>query len=284
MVVSNILVANSTYSGDVGMTDHSIEWTGYYGGINAGYTISNSKQLNVISKTMQYCSDAQDCHGGLLASSASAAGATHAFSLYNENFIGGGQFGYNFNINKKYIMGLEADIQGTVDANQSKSNNSVIDLGFGQSDFTYLSVSKAINYLGTVRGRLGYLLRPTILISGVGGLAYGGVSSNTTINQSYGNPGDTNEITTNWGTVGNYSATRLGWNTGGSIEWMFRSHWSAKIEYLYYDLGTVTYRSKNLINAITVPYEPQNYFTNSVNTTTQFNGQIARVGLNYHFS
>ena len=39
--------------------------------------------------------------------------------------------------------------------------------------------------------------------------------------------------------VGSFSDTRVGWTVGGGLEWMFLPNWSAKVEYLYYDLGRV---------------------------------------------
>jgi outer membrane immunogenic protein len=64
---------------------------------------------------------------------------------------------------------------------------------------------------------------------------------------------------------------------------MIAPQWSAKVEYMYYDLGRVTYNGL-LVDAITVPgFVPPNFFTNNVQTSTHFNGNIVRVGLNYNF-
>jgi len=62
---------------------------------------------------------------------------------------------------------------------------------------------------------------------------------------------------------------------------MFLPRWSVKLEYLYYDLGRVTYNGV-LVDGCTgcggVPF-----FTNNVQTTTRFNGNIVRGGVNWHF-
>ncbi len=65
---------------------------------------------------------------------------------------------------------------------------------------------------------------------------------------------------------------------------MLAEHWSAKAEYLYYDLGRVTHNGI-LADPITGPGagQPANFFTNNVQTSTRFNGNIVRVGLNYQF-
>jgi outer membrane immunogenic protein len=62
---------------------------------------------------------------------------------------------------------------------------------------------------------------------------------------------------------------------------MFMPNWSLKGEYLYYDLGNVTWHLS--------PNQSFSTFTGAVRETnlsasrTRFNGSIARVGLNYHF-
>ena len=67
-----------------------------------------------------------------------------------------------------------------------------------------------------MRGRVGYLITPTLLIYGTGGFAYGQVSA-------FG-----------------FNTTPTGWTAGGGVEWMFAPHWSAKAEYLYVDLSNMS--------------------------------------------
>ena len=63
---------------------------------------------------------------------------------------------------------------------------------------------------------------------------------------------------------------------------MFLPNWSAKIEYLYYDLGSVTYSLSPLVTT--------SVFTGTVvgsvfpQASTRFNGNIVRAGVNYHFN
>jgi outer membrane immunogenic protein len=58
---------------------------------------------------------------------------------------------------------------------------------------------------------------------------------------------------------------------------MFLLNWSAKVEYLYYDLGSV--------NA-SVPLGGSSplLYSSALLTTASFNGHIVRVGLNCHFN
>jgi hypothetical protein len=51
-------------------------------------------------------------------------------------------------------------------------------------------------------------------------------------------------------------AARLGWIAGGGAEYMFAPHWTVKAEYLYYDLGSVTYALSPIVQttATGVPF------------------------------
>jgi outer membrane immunogenic protein len=73
------------------------------------------------------------------------------------------------------------------------------------------------NWLGTVRGRLGYNAgrwMPYV----TGGLAVGDIDSNIAA-------------------VGSSHSTELGWTVGAGIEAQIAGPWTAKVEYLYVDLG-----------------------------------------------
>ena len=259
-------------------------WGGFYGGLNAGYAFPGSQNVNINSAVVQYC-PAGGCTDNPAAAYAAAAGANGTFSLFNDGFIGGGQLGYSRTLQHQFVTGLEVDIQGIAGA--TRSGPTLIHVNNSNTGAHPVSVesdliaSKTIDYLGTLRGRLGFLATPTMLLSATGGLAYGGVSSRTIIAQSYLlSPGN---VQNNWGSTGSYADTRVGWTAGGNLEWMFRPNWSTKIEYLYYDLGTATYNSNNLI-AANIGAQVKNFLNNSVSTTTQFNGQLVRIGANYHFS
>jgi outer membrane immunogenic protein len=256
-------------------------WTGFYIGVNAGYDWSASNSVNTTA-IPGFSSIAAPQGAELSANSALAA--TFPTSLNPNGFIGGGQIGYNYQFANSWVVGIEADIDGIAGA---KSNATVF--GGATSPDPALAifpisqtatVSKSIDYLGTVRGRFGFLLTPTLLIYGDGGLAYGGVQSNTGIVQSYpaALTGPINQPFFGFGQVSN---TKVGWTAGGGAEWMFLPNWSAKIEYSYYDLGSVTYRTSPLIATLATNAVFSSAFPR---TSTRFNGNVVRAGINYHFN
>lgn len=219
-------------------------WTGFYVGLNAGYTFSSSTTASVVSTFWGPVGPI----GG----------------IRNDGFMGGGQIGYNWQFGPSILVGGEADIQGI-----AGNSNSVTVLPFPA---TALSLTSRIDYLGTVRGRVGWLFTPTLLIYGTGGLAYGGVNSALGIAWAGGAFGSSA-----------YSDTNVGWTAGGGVEWMFWPSWSAKVEYLYYDLGSISYVAA--VPAVPAVGAAANFFPAfSTETRTRFDGNIVRAGINYHFN
>src|SRR5205823_13188692 len=84
-----------------------------------------------------------------------------------------------------------------------------------------ISVNNAVDYLGTVRGRLGYLVTPTLLIYGDGGFAYGGVHAGVDIASTLPPSGLGLSPA-----FASFTNTRPGWLAGGGLEWMFSRNWS----------------------------------------------------------
>jgi outer membrane immunogenic protein len=254
-------------------------WTGFYYGANLGGTWSD-EPINVSTTNLYFC-PLPVCSGGSATAQAAAQGSSGIFSGRADGLIGGGQFGYNWQLAPTWVAGFETDIQGIGDRTSGASGVTVPTAGFpGVSVTTNLSVDKEVGYLGTVRGRLGWLASPALLVYGTGGLVYGGVKAATNVSSiltGYA-PG---ALVVNPGTGSSLSETRAGWTAGAGFEWKATSQWSVKLEYLYYDLGTVTTNSQ-LVDPL-IGFPVPNYFVNNVQTTTRFNGNIVRVGLNYKF-
>jgi len=229
-------------------------WTGFYAGLNAGYTFANSTSTSIATADLGVL-------GGLPFTS-SAAGL---FNTNNSGFIGGGQIGYNYQFYNNFLVGIEADIQGIAGSGSTATawSGGVLPL----ITATGFSTSASLDYLGTVRGRLGYLITPTILLYGTGGLAYGGVNSSTSIIQPFAGVGVASSA---------FSDTRVGWTVGGGAEWMFLQNWSAKVEYLYYDLGTIRHSGVLAIPGVIAYGVTQ--------TSHHFDGHVVRAGVNYHFN
>jgi outer membrane immunogenic protein len=251
-------------------------WTGFYVGGNVGGNWSDSNTVELSTATGSIF-PAQPV--APIVAAGSAALTTGSFGTGSKgSFIGGGQIGYNFQ-SGAFVAGMEADIQGL--ANQN-SGSTTIHTGGGRGGFitSTVSVDRSQSYFGTVRARLGYLATPALLIYGTGGLAYGGVRTSASITQTISPAPLTGAFASN-----SVSDTRVGWTVGGGLEWMFAPNWSAKAEYLYYDLGTVNYGVGSIAPILTgnAVGAGSPLFVNNVEASTRFNGNIVRVGLNYQF-
>jgi outer membrane immunogenic protein len=258
-----------------------IGWTGFYAGLNAGYHWANS-DVDTVGTAGPFAATFGP------SSDMAAQLATTSLNPKQNDFIGGGQIGYNYQIGQ-WLAGLEADIQGIAHNSDTASSSvgPVVLVPFTDTFVSTTSVSKQLDWLGTLRGRLGVLVTPSMLAYGTGGLAYGEAKATTTISQTAtcvfaACPGGD---TVTYGTTGSFSQMRTGWTLGGGLEWMFAPNWSLKGEYLYYDLGSETFTLPRLnavdtaCGACTVPTWSAN-----VQSTTRFNGSIARVGINYLFN
>ena len=252
-------------------------WTGFYAGLNAGGTWSNNSTN--ISTTPIYINPILSTFSGPVA----AMVASGALNSNAGGFIGGGQVGYNYQFMSMFIAGIEADIQGIAGSSAAQGAITAAIIPYGNPNDTwanYKGVINTLNYLGTVRGRIGFLVTPSILIFGSGGLAYGDVNSQANLTWTGAPVINFSSGGSTFFGQGSYTNTNVGWTAGGGAEWMFMSNWSAKIEYLYYDLGSVNYTTYSL--------RPRNggsaNFLMSTNTSTRFNGNVVRAGVNYHFN
>jgi outer membrane immunogenic protein len=111
-------------------------------------------------------------------------------------------------------------------------------------------------WFGTLRGRLGATTGPALFYV-TGGLAYGNVVTNVSQN-----PGALSAVTASANQI------KAGWTVGGGIEAALIGNWSAKVEYLYVDLG-----SQNLTFLDIVP--------RTTTLATNFRDNVHRAGVNY---
>ncbi len=214
--------------------------------------------------------------------------------LVSEGALEGGQIGYSWRLRDRFVEGVETDFQGVSSGRNGHVSNvvplsGVFDRGGtfyfpGERFATSLTANKRIDYFGTVRGRLGWLATPKLLLSGTGGLVYGRLSSSTSITQTNNDnaffpPGFS--LNPQSFSSGSYSGTRFGWTMGTNAEWRFLPNWSARLEYLYYDMGSIRYAVSPTV--VTASYTAGAISVVDSQVSTRFNGNIIRVGVNYHF-
>ncbi|WP_292534282.1 outer membrane beta-barrel protein, partial [Methylocystis sp.] len=212
-------------------------WTGVHVGLNAGGAWAASNVTNYAS-TPFVINGADNVPWAVGA----AIAGTGVLSTNGAGFIGGGQIGYDWQFAGGFLAGLETDVQGLAGSSANAGSVTLAPTplaALGLNFLTSVSGGKSLDFLGTARARLGYLITPTLLAYATGGLAYGQATSTTSFFQHV--PNDTPGFLLLGVSQGRYSQMRVGWTAGGGLEWLFWPQWSAKVEYLYYDLGAASY-------------------------------------------
>ena len=258
------------------------EWTGFYIGLSAGGGFGLGGIDNRV--TSAFCNiTAAGCDPGQ-ASAAAVAAVPGGFDTHPSGFIGGGQIGYNYQMGW-FVWGVEADFSGA-DINGSDSKTltaTVVDktpmLPVTIVDTITGTAHQKLDWLGTLRGRVGIVPFTALLVYATGGLAFGHVSADTNLSETgvlivNGTPITTLSSTATAST----SSTQWGWTVGGGAEWMFAPHWSLKAEFIYYNLGHISADMTLTQLSGVVPFT-----TIGVTSTVNAKGDIARGGINYRF-
>jgi outer membrane immunogenic protein len=226
------------------------QWTGWYAGLNLGGSWGRSSTYYT---------------------GTGVGFAPFTTSQNMDGVLGGGQIGYNWQFNKSWVFGLEADIQGT---GQRGS------IGFPPVTTTIAGIAvttvtttgtltQSLPWFGTVRARLGVEPSSNWLLYATGGLAYADIRSTGAVSVTAVTPGGTATV----GSSATVNNDRAGWTAGVGSEWIFAPQWSAKLEYLYMDYGH--------INDGFVGPGPGAIATLGINSHVTDN--VVRVGVNYHF-
>jgi opacity protein-like surface antigen len=165
-------------------------WSGLYVGFNSGYSWRGSSTFSTAAVNL-FDSPAIPGLPGSQESSptcggaASARGATGSVGTRLNGFFSGGQVGYNWQFSDRFVAGLEADLQGAgIRGGGGFTNLTPAAVYPPFIAATSVTVNRSLEYFGTVRGRLGYAVSPTLLFYATGGLAYGGIATSTAVNQS----------------------------------------------------------------------------------------------------
>lgn len=185
-------------------------WTGWYTGLNLGGGTGNFNMP--------------------MTGSFAAPPNTYSFSgratLNGVGFAGGGQFGYNMLFPSGWLIGAEADADATTINPAFRLTGPLQNTG----SFS-LDVENKLDFLGTARARVGYVMpEQNILIYGTGGLAYGGVGFKADLHAQNGS-----DVANAW--LDRWSID-VGWSVGAGLEYPMTDRISLRAEYLYADLGS----------------------------------------------
>jgi outer membrane immunogenic protein len=196
-------------------------WGGVYVGINGGWGFGNSTWTFPTPCGFAACTTGSfNVSGGLI----------------------GGTLGFNYQIGE-WVLGIEGD------GDWSNLNGTFATGVAGCGAPFSGGCQTASNFLGTVRGRVGYAF-DRVLVFGTAGGAFANVQA--------GLPTPLTSV-----------STQAGWTAGGGVEYGITDYLTAKIEYLYVGLQDTTCGPAICGGA--------------VNTTIKLNENVVRGGLNFKF-
>ena len=218
------------------------DWNGIYIGGNLGYSVGRDAAHEDIF--------------GLFGN------GSQRFMLVPRGAVGGAQVGYNYVPTPWLLLGVEADYQLADQRNTACFTWCIATSGSS----TY---SQSLDWFATARGRAGVVAGPALFYATAGGSWTKVSTTGTQVNTL-----TAGGVTTFFTSTGSFSDQRTGWAVGGGIEGAIGAGWTAKVEYLYLDFGTIT----NLF-----PSTGFNLADPNVHISTNIRDNVFRGGLNYHF-
>jgi outer membrane immunogenic protein len=287
-IVPSLVMAFAAFAGPVFAADMPLKappvvpvwsWTGCYAGVNVGYAWNSGRThyddpnttadpINFRQPGFNYIPTPSDTRG--------------------RGAVGGFGAGCNWQ-NQQWVFGIEGDVDvghlARTDTNTIvPAPGQAIQIGtiflFNGGLTGTASESAEINWLSSIRARAGFTPVDRLLLFVTGGLAVGQVHSEGSVFvQNIGG----NAL---WS--GSNSQIKVGYVVGGGGEFAFADRWTAKLEYLYYNLGNASH-PLNCVNgnvpafAATCATPPQ-IFSTLGSGVAALHVNVVRVGLNYRFN
>lgn len=226
------------------------QWGGWYLGANAGYG-NSYKDTSVVGT---------DAIGQVLLDTGALPSN---YQARQDGWLGGAQLGYNFQFGQ-WVLGLETDFQWSGIKGSASQTLTTTPLGL---PITLTgNTNTELNWFGTLRPRLGFLVSDRALFYATGGLAYGEVTHASSAALTTG-------FNFNAAAAGSQKDTQVGWTIGGGVEYALLPNVRLKAEYLYVDLGNIGTTYSTNIGATNVG------FTSNVDLTYH----VVRGGINFAF-
>ncbi len=270
-------------------------WTGCYAGVNGGYAWNTGNthydDPNTTGDPINFIR---------------FAGLNNTWVAAPSNRLAGGLGGFGVGCNwqsQQWVYGVEADADvGHIAGSHTNFAGGIP--GFSQitvapdgltltSAHATATETTEINWLSTIRGRVGFTVLDRLLLFATGGLAIGQVHSEGSVTAGSVSPLTLQPSSFEIIWSGSHSEVKAGFVVGGGAEWAFADRWTAKAEYLWYDLGDVSHplactsgvvavSSATIFTCIGAPASP--LYPTLGNAVSALQGSIVRVGINYRFN
>lgn len=230
------------------------DWTGFYAGAYGGVAWSEADIDGTI-----YNDGEGPRHDALLLD---GVNAINDFSLSKTVGTYGVQAGYTYQLDQ-IVLGLQADFGGLDAGKSDNRSDSLFGLDMAVRD------SYDMDWMGTLRARLGILASDKLLLYATGGGAV------TSVKFSHRYDFDNRPISFG-GESFSDTVTRWGWVVGGGVEYAFAGNWSLGAEYLYADFGSIS-NTERVFHSNAGPLDT--LFENELDLSIQ----TVRASINYRF-
>ena len=161
--------------------------------------------------------------------------------------VGGVQGGYNWQWSPNWVVGVEGDFDATsMKASAAASTN-----------FASFSASSDVEWLASLRGRVGYLWWPNLMLYGTAGVAFADIRDRATFNSAL------------LSAAVESNKSRSGFVVGAGAEYAWSPQWTVRAEYLFYEFNG---RTETLGTIVPVNVHWDNIGIN-----------VIRLGANYKF-
>ena len=220
-------------------------WSGYYVGAHAGYAWARDPFDNLVPTFNGNVVNGVPLNG-----------------VDSRGFVGGFQAGANWQ-SGSVVGGLEIDLSGT-DV-RGTTSNAVAGVGtFGQATQT-----DKLDWFGSARARIGYLVSPSVLLYATGGPGWARMVTDqetvTTVTGAVPPTTTTSVVTPSW---------MFGWVAGAGVEArLWNTNWLARVEYLHYDFGSGS----------STQFIPAGGGLVTSTTSGHLTNDVVRAGLSYKF-
>jgi outer membrane immunogenic protein len=217
----------------------AFSWTSCYLGAHAGGGWANKAVTDPVQLVQDSLSGAP-VTTGVTTTNLSPSGA-----------VVGGQIGCDYQFASNWVVGVEGAASGS-----TMKGSTSVGLPAGFPGDTAL-VTTRTDFLPSATARLGYAVDRWLFYFR-GGAAWTG--GKYTVTGTFAGTG--------FGFEGLDS--RVGFTAGGGVEWAFLRHWSATLEYDYYQFGHGDVLMSDSINVVSGPVDVKQSI------------QVVKVGLNFH--
>lgn len=201
------------------------------------------------------------CHvgghvGGVVSKDRTTSALGNSIDFSSAGFVGGGQIGCDYQFASRWVAGVEGRAAWSSLKNSHPA--SVRNLVTGVTIPSQLTLSN--DFLASATARLGYSFADRWLVFARGGAAWTREKADDAFTTVAGIAVDPRA-----------TMTRTGWTVGTGVDWAFAPHWSASLEYNYYDFGSDGATLTTANNVVVT--------LNSLKDTIH----AVTAGVNYHF-